>query len=370
MTTDPRHTGPAPQTDPMSEPMPMGADGQIAVAADPALPGRAQAFRIDGERLQHVGEIIESLPQRVPPAPVEGTPPPYGHDAHPFTTFDPTAAGGGWAGVDVYPPAAPATPYARGGLIEDPGTWAEPDPGGCEYIVPARPRCKKHAEGCTRTPIRGLDVCQQHLSPGLQALREANDRIVERQRVLELVDVDPWRVPADGLLEYDPVHDEWRVEVWRDPLGAQLDRGRIILRRYAGRRAAAALDEPARGRFISMNRYLVGGDAPGAPRVFFGPPGGDDPGHAAYVARWRRVAEAYRKARRPAYDRGRHLHNWPTKPDRDDQVDAMAYSLSTLAATAAPAGMALAELQGAGRRLAAGLGMALERSGSRRGRGA
>lgn len=56
----------------------------------------------------------------------------------------------------------------------------------------------------------------------------------ERSRILALIDADPWRVPADGLLEYDPVHDEWRVELLRWPSDGT--GGTIIVRRHAGRR--------------------------------------------------------------------------------------------------------------------------------------
>lgn len=282
------------------------------------------------------------------------------HETHDNTGPQPDPMSDGEPmGASDRPDTQEGAPMAVGGLIRGPGTWADPDPGGCEYIVPLRPRCKNHAEGCTHTPIRGLDVCPQHLSPGLRALREANDRLVEHKRtILDRLDVDPWRVPGDGLLEYDEVHDEWRVELYR--VHRNPEAGRIIVRRYAGRRAAAALGD--RSRFTSLNQYLVGGDEPGAPRVMIGPPGGDEPGwgppaSAAYWARWRRVADAYRKASPPAYDRGRHLHHWPVKVDRDDQVDAMRYAASAM------------EGQLAARRLAAQMGVGLERSRGRGDRG-
>ncbi len=53
----------------------------------------------------------------------------------------------------------------------------------------------------------------------------------ERHATLNLIGVEHWRVPDGGLLEYDPVHDEWRVEVWRIP-----GPGTVIIRRYAGRK--------------------------------------------------------------------------------------------------------------------------------------
>lgn len=53
-----------------------------------------------------------------------------------------------------------------------------------------------------------------------------------RTSVLARLDVPPWRVPADGLLEYDHQHDEWRVEVHT----TGHPRRRVIIRRYAGRR--------------------------------------------------------------------------------------------------------------------------------------
>jgi hypothetical protein len=218
-------------------------------------------------------------------------------------------------GID---PVEPATQYARGGLIEGPSTWVGPDPGGCEYIVPAVPRCKKHAE---------------HLSPGMQALREANDRIVERRRILDQLDVDPWRVPADGLLEYDPVHKEWRVEVWRDPLGAQLDRGRIILRRYAGRRR----------RWVDLSPYLKGD---GSTRVWFGPP--VDKMDAPTM----RDLGYGQDPRMPIATRPR---DWAHRPAEDGPVVSVKTSET----------YAVGE-QLAARRLAAQMGVALERSAGRR----
>lgn len=93
--------------------------------------------------------------------------------------------------------------------------------------------------------------------PGIQALRAASERIVARWQILERLDVARWRVPANGLLEYDVVHDEWRVELTRR------DGRSVIVRRRAGRRP------------VDLTAYLAG-DTSGV-RVSWVPGGFADP---------------------------------------------------------------------------------------------
>lgn len=109
---------------------------------------------------------------------------------------------------------------------------------------------------------------------GIQRLREANDRLEGRARILDRLDVDPWRLPADGLLEYDPVHDEWRIEVWRDHLDQGA--GRLILRRYAGRRNPWADLSPYIAGEGTRVWWRAAGDLPD-------PPSMRDLGHGGHV---------------------------------------------------------------------------------------
>lgn len=248
-------------------------------------------------------------------------------------------------GVDLYPatpwPPAPTAAEFIGKLpggtdvliIDDPVP-----PGGGPAGYDWQRQVEKHTAGWWRT------------------FREEQAARLDQQaraEILGRLDVDPWRVPTDGLLAYDPVHDEWRVELFA---GDDRDRT-VIVRRYAGRKTWR---RPPPG-VIDLSPYI----APPHSRVWFRPDTSQsdppsmadlqDPGSSVFaqlVERHRRLAQAFRSARRmPAgYARGGRIR--PSEPDRGDQVDAMAYAVRSCGV---PPSRALADLvDGLGTKLAAG----------------
>lgn len=227
----------------------------------------------------------------------------------------------------------------------DPAAWPEmriiDDPTGVGAAPPADWKARVddwYAQGGSRKP--GPATFAEHGIRDHGALSAFGRMWLidkhTRALILERLDVDPWRVPANGLLEYDETHDEWRVELYtKAGVGGPVSR--VIVRKYAGRRTPAWTD---------LSPYI---DQDPRTRVFFGPAGPADPTprdldprpdpYAVLVERHRRRAQE-----RGAYARGGRINRWPTKPIRDDQVDSMAYALSTLATTVKPAGQFLREL--------------------------
>lgn len=301
MTTDPNHPDTPPTApDPMSDGEPMGASDRVESLPD-----------------------AEPLPRRVPPPTIAGPPPPYGHTVDPLAgehvncshdsmgqdplkamICSPMRVGPAPVGVDIYSgESAPLSP----------------------------PRCEKHAEGCTRTPVRGMPTCWQHTPPAyrprvLDVSAPApgpEDRVdrQERRRILDRLDVDPWRLPIDGLLEYDPVHDEWRVELYtKAGVGGPLSR--VIVRRYAGRRRYA------RGGPVDLTSYLAGGRLSAgdgritgvADRVMFYP----TPEEIEQDRRIYEAIDAARTARDYLDDRRMRVatrpRDWPHRVDESGQV--------------------------------------------------
>lgn len=113
---------------------------------------------------------------------------------------------------------------------------------------------KASASGMTPEALAFMDE--------LVATARAIEERENRRRILDRIGVGAWLRPDDGLLEYDEVHDEWRVEVFT---GWQRERTHII-RRYAGRHRPKA---PRRRQWIDLSRYLVD-DGSGA-RAWFRP---------------------------------------------------------------------------------------------------
>lgn len=233
-------------------------------------------------------------------------------------------------------------------IIDDPVRDVEPSPAYREAVDEWAQRIRDSAAAAHRL-IRETDAARERDRYG-EALVRAWAREKPHKRccgpgdqhaaqpdpyaiaaTLGRLDVEPWRFPSWGVLEYDQVHDEWRVELWRDHNDQAA--GTVIIRRYAGRRTQDHPSRPPVG-FISLNRYLQGGDAPDAPDVYVGPPSLEpEPpwtpaSHARYMAAWRRLADTYAKARRrPAFARGGRIRPFPLKPVQDDQVDDVVYSV-------------------------------------------
>lgn len=187
-----------------------------------------------------------------------------------------------------------------------------------------------------------------------------------RRAVLERLDVQPWRVPAEGLLEYDPAHHEWRVELLKGDAWSPGGTQRVIVRRYAGRRST----------WSDLSPYIVGGDQPGGPRVYFstdladppttrdlagGRPPAPDP-HAALVARWRQGVRVFDYTRRPRPPRrSRYSVTYgpgvPMSPGFARLVDEMG---TKLADAAAPVGRALVHITETAAQANAGLRAGIE----------
>lgn len=75
--------------------------------------------------------------------------------------------------------------------------------------------------------------------------------------------IDPRRTPVGALLEYDPVHREWRIEqYWHDDRGRMLvdDTGDDVRRVVVRRRSRSRLPWPTWGRRpLTLNSLKLNG---------------------------------------------------------------------------------------------------------------
>jgi len=157
----------------------------------------------------------------------------------------------------------------------------------------------------------------------------------DRRQILDTLDVEAWRVPSDGLLEYDPVHDEWRVEVYTK-IGVGGPLSRVIVRRRADSRPS----------WVDLSPYIArrGGD-----RLWFNPGpmpanptmrdlGGDPPAVTAMFERWRdrRMPDRDDRGRWVPDEPGERpysvsYHGTPPSPALVELVDQMGTKLADAA---------------------------------------
>lgn len=298
------------------------------------------------EHLQRAMRTLYGVPEEGP-LDVQPVALPPGHAVDVVITDDP---------VRPDAPEAPGYAEARDSwyrrLVADatgipPAMLTDTDTGnGIDLYLPSKPNHPTSEEWRRKL--------ERHTDDQWRTIREEQAAHLARQaraEILGRLDIDPWRVPADGLLEYDPVHDEWRVELLAagDDYCAGPPRT-VIVRRYAGRKRWA---RPPRG-VVDLSPYIDSPDAhvwfrPGTPQS--DPPsmadlqgrGGSE--FAQLVERHRRLAQAFRSTKRvpSGYARGGRIRPFPAKPERDDQVDAMSYSVRHFGS---PPTRALADLVG------------------------